>query len=61
MKKWYRSKTVWANGLAVLAVILEATGVTNILTPEVQAEAVMACMGVVNLVLRFVTDESISI
>ena len=61
MKKWYRSKTVWANGLAVLAVILEATGVTNILTAEVQAETVVAVMGVVNLVLRFVTDESISI
>ena len=47
--------------MAVLAVILEAAGVTNILTPEVQAETVVAIMGVVNLVLRFVTDESISI
>jgi hypothetical protein len=61
MKKWYKSKTVWGNGLAVLAVILEGAGVTNMLTPEVQAEALVAVMGIVNLVLRFVTNEPVSI
>ncbi|MFM1566119.1 MAG: hypothetical protein ACKJRP_04255 [SAR86 cluster bacterium] len=46
--------------MAVLAVILEGAGVTNILTPEVQVETVAVIMGGVNLVLRFVTEDSIS-
>jgi hypothetical protein len=60
MKKWYKSKTIWANGLAVLAVILEGAGITNILTQAVQVETVAVIMGGVNLVLRFVTEDSIS-
>ena len=60
-KKWYESKTIWTNGLMVLAVALEGFGVTNVLTAEVQAEAVGVVMGVVNLVLRFVTDEPVEV
>ena len=60
-KKWYMSKTLWANGLMVLAAVLEAAGVTNVLTPEVQAEVIAVVMGVVNMVLRFVTTEPVEV
>ena len=60
-KKWYESKTLWANGLMVLAAVLEASGVTNILTPEVQSEVVVVVMGVVNLVLRLMTNKAVTV
>lgn len=59
-KAWYASKTLWANGLMVLAAILEATGVTHVLTPDVQAEVLVVIMGAVNLALRFVTSQSLT-
>ena len=50
-KKWYVSKTVWVNVLAILAAIF-----TDIeLTPETQ----IAILGVINLILRLVTKEKI--
>lgn len=61
MKNWYESKTLWANGLMVLASVMEIMGVTNVLTPDVQAEVVGVIMGVVNVVLRFMTSESVRV
>lgn len=61
MKKWYESKTIWANALMLIATGLEVAGVTNVLTADVQAEIVTAVMTVVNLVLRFVTDEPVEV
>ncbi|MBT9158510.1 MAG: hypothetical protein DDT36_01522 [Firmicutes bacterium] len=50
MKKWYLSKTLWANLLAIVAVFgLELTG-----------EEVTAVLAVINLVLRVVTKEELT-
>jgi hypothetical protein len=51
MKKWYLSKTLWANIIAVVAIVV---GEYN-LTPDTQ----VAILGVVNLLLRLVTKEKI--
>lgn len=53
-KKWYASKTVWINGIALFAMIAQMqTGF--ILTPDVQALA----LTLINLGLRAVTKEEI--
>jgi hypothetical protein len=59
-KKWWSSKTIWANAIMLIATGLEVSGVTNVLTAEVQAQVVTAVMAVVNVVLRFVTKEPVS-
>lgn len=59
-KPWYTSKTLIANGVMVVAAVLEATGVTNMLTADVQAEVVAIVLGAVNLALRFVTRQPLA-
>ena len=54
MKKWYVSKTLWVNLLAVLAAGLATQGID--LTPEMQGTTVAFVMGVVNIVLRMTTS-----
>ncbi len=60
-KPFWASRTIWANLFMVAGVILESTGVTDVFNPETQEMALAAVMGVVNLILRFVTTEPISI
>ena len=50
-KKWYRSKTVWTNGLGGIAVIIQAATGQQWLDPEVQS----AILVIANLVLRLFT------
>jgi len=45
----------------VLGVVLEATGVTSFLSPEVQAEVIGIVMGVVNVAMRFVTTKPVTV
>lgn len=53
-KKWWHSKTMWANALAVVGIAVQgATGF--ILSPEIQ----VAALGVINVVLRLITKEEI--
>ena len=59
-KKFWASKTLWINFIAVVAAILAATGVYD-LDATAQAEIVAAVMAVVNIVLRFVTKEPVSV
>ena len=62
-KKWYQSKTVWANGLMILAAIL-----TFLISEQSAAELLGGraleifglAAGIINLVLRFVTSEPIA-
>ncbi len=50
MKKWYQSKTIWTNVLAILAVFgLNLSG-----------EEMTAVLAVINLVLRIVTKEELT-
>ena len=57
-KPFWASKTIWVNGVSVLAAILGAAGIASI-GVEVQAEAVAVVMGVINIVLRFMTDKPV--
>ena len=53
-KKWYASKTIWVNFLALVAsVASSAFGYT--LSPEIQ----VTILGVLNFILRFITKEEI--
>ncbi len=60
-KPFWASRTIWANLFMVAGVVLESTGVTDIFNAETQEMALAAVMGVVNLVLRFVTKDPITI
>lgn len=55
-KKWYTSKTLWTNALAVIAAVAQGLSGRTILAPEDQ----MVILGLVNLVLRVVTKEPIN-
>ena len=50
MKKWYKSKTLWTNIIAILTVFgLELSG-----------EEMTAALAVINLILRAVTKEELA-
>jgi len=53
-KKWYTSKTVWVNALALGAIVLQSQ-FGFILSPELQATA----LTFINLGLRAITKEEI--
>lgn len=52
MKQWWKSKTVWANALAIGAVVAQGQAGVEI-TPEAQ----VSLLALVNLVLRALTKE----
>lgn len=55
MKKWYTSKTIWANVLTLVGtVVLTVTGVA------IPVEIVTMTLGAINVGLRIVTKEEIS-
>jgi hypothetical protein len=60
-KKWYESKTLWVNLVALVASITAALGVDLGLTHEAQATAVGVIMSIINLVLRFTTDRPVTL
>ena len=55
-KKWYESKTIWANVLATGAIILQTATGKNILPVDQQ----MIILSVINLVLRAITKDNIT-
>jgi len=57
MKPWYKSKTVWINVLSLVAMILA----TVMAWPEMQdmAPQIAYALAIVNVLLRFVTSESV--
>lgn len=55
MKKWYLSKTLWVNVIALAASLLsEVAGV------EVDAQTQVSLLVVVNLILRLVTKTELT-
>ena len=55
-KKWYKSKILWVNAVAILAIILQwATGVELI---SVEAQA--AILAVANVLLRTITNTGVT-
>ena len=59
-KPFWASKTLWVNAIAVLAALTGAFGMDLGLDPETQLAVVGAVMGVVNIVLRFLTKSTVS-
>jgi hypothetical protein len=55
-KKWYLSKTVWINIVALVGLIVQ-TQTGFLLTPEVQAMA----LTLVNLAVRTVTKQELTV
>lgn len=61
MKKWYRSKMLWANAIAAMLVALQ--GVFGILQPYLPVDfyaAMAVTLPVVNALLRVVTSEALA-
>ena len=59
MKKWYESRTIWANVVALAATMAGMFGLDLGLTPDTQAQIVVGIVAVVNIVLRLVTHTRI--
>ena len=59
-KKWFESKTLWANIIGGVATVATVFGIDLGLTPEAQAEIVAGIMVVINILLRFVTKAPIA-
>jgi hypothetical protein len=57
MTKWYHSKTLWINGLALAATLVQGITGTAWITPEYQ----VAALGVVNVILRIVTKTGLEV
>lgn len=55
MKKWWMSKTVWVNAIALIASVLHSQYGMDVLTPESQ---VMMLTGI-NALLRFITKTEV--
>lgn len=57
MKRWYRSKTLWVNGLTLAAMILATVAAWPELK-DASAEIAYA-LAIVNVILRFLTSEKL--
>ncbi len=54
-KKWYYSKTLWANFVAVAAIAVQGLTGKELFNPEMQG----AMLGVANFVLRLITKSDV--
>jgi len=52
-KNWYKSKTMWIN------LLITAGGILTALGSELQAGITFSAIGVVNIVLRYLTNKGI--
>ena len=57
MKKWYRSKTIWVNIIAIVVMVSVNLGAVEVSQEIATAEA--SILGVINLILRLVTKEGL--
>ncbi len=57
-KAWYRSRTIWVNGVVVLVVMLTAVRQEMTLTPP-QVEVVAVALATLNIVLRLLTRQPV--
>ncbi|MCJ7690701.1 MAG: hypothetical protein MUO60_15490 [Clostridiaceae bacterium] len=55
-KKWYLSKTIYANSIMLVGVIAQQIAGKDIITPELQ----VVILSVVNLILRSITKENLT-
>jgi hypothetical protein len=59
MKPWYESKTVWFNVIAALVAVAGFFGYTDFVPDPRIAEMIAGVAALVNLYLRFRTDQAI--
>ena len=59
-KKWYASKTLWFNLLAFIVAVAAGFGYTGEL-PADWGVYVPAVIAIINVILRFITNQSISL
>ena len=59
MKRWYESKTMWANLIGGIVTLAGVGGLELGLIPEAQAQFVAGIMVVVNIILRLATKKGI--
>jgi len=55
MKKWYKSRTLWLNGMGLIAALLQYK-YGMIMSGEIQG----MILTILNIIIRFDTDDSIS-
>jgi hypothetical protein len=55
MKKWYRSKTLWINAIAITGIVLQSVTGQEIISTELQG----IILGLINAGLRIVTNEGL--
>lgn len=55
-KKWYLSKTLWVNTLAIVAIVAESLSGKELLSLEMQS----VILGGINMILRLVTKSEIA-
>lgn len=55
-KPWYTSKTLWANAVAFVALLVQSFGTGFVIDAEHQ----IGILAVINLILRFTTKTGIS-
>jgi hypothetical protein len=57
-KKWYLSKTLWANIIAIAVIVLANHGMGDVSVEVASAEG--SILGIINLVLRLVTKQGLT-
>lgn len=55
-KKWWMSKTLWFNGLSIIVLVVDHLSGQNVIPKE----AAVSIIGVVNMILRVVTNKPVS-
>lgn len=55
MKKWYLSKTLWINIIAIIGFAIQQFTGKEVITPELQLQI----LALINLILRLITKEQI--
>jgi hypothetical protein len=56
MKKWYESKTLWVNFIALIAVVVQ--GITGKEYLNLESQGVILTL--INMILRFITKHEIN-
>lgn len=54
-KKWYTSKVLWTNVLAIVAIIFQGVTGKEVINIEIQTTA----LAVINMILRLVTKQPV--
>lgn len=55
-KKWYASKAIWVNLIALIGAVLVAT---NVIDAPISVEMTALILGAINFLLRMVTKEPV--